>query len=219
MFLGQRDVELLNAGLQELGIEKRERTIQMFSIYLQELLLWNRKTNLIGTSETKEIIIRHVFDSLTVYHLLKSEKGSILDIGTGAGFPSIPLKIVDDSLRISAVERRKRRVWFLRNAVVLLGFEDFPILDCDVRDVKEEYDIILARGLGKLKVLYELTRRIVKEKSMIIAFKGKITEIEKEMSRLKESTNNDKGVNLHIQRVKVPYLDKEERNIVIIETK
>lgn len=219
MFLRQREVELLNAGLQELGIEKRERTIQMFSIYLQELLLWNRKTNLIGTSETKEIIIRHIFDSLTAYHLLKSKKGSILDIGTGAGFPSIPLKIVDDSLRISAVERRKRRVWFLRNVVVLLGFEDFPILDCDVRDVKDVYDIILARGLGKLKVLYELTRRIAKEKSMIIAFKGKITEIEKEMSRLKESTDNDKGVNLHIQRVKVPYLDKEERNIVIIETK
>ena len=101
---------------------------------------------------------------------------------------------------------------------VLLRLDNFSVIEGDVKDIKGSYDIVLARGVGELLLLYELTKKILKEKAMIIAFKGKITEIEKEVSRLKRK-NSNKGMNLNIQHVKVPYLDEEERNIVIIETK
>lgn len=219
MSIGQSDRDLLLNGLLKLGIRATQKVLDLFSIYIEELLLWNRKTNLIGTTDSREIIVRHILDSLSVYHLLKAKKGSILDIGAGAGFPSIPLAIVDETLSICAVERRRKRASFLKNAAVLLGIQSLSVLECDVRDVKGGYDIIIARGVGELALLYDLTKGLVKEKSMIIAFKGKIREIEKEVARLKGKAAKNKDMNLHIQKVKVPYLDEEERNIVIIETK
>ena len=188
-------------------------------MFIKELLLWNRKTNLVGTQDVDQIIKRHILDSVSVYHLLKSENGSILDIGTGAGFPSVPLKIAAGHLHITACERRSKRAAFLRNVSALLGFTDYRILESDVRELRDKFDIILARGVGELKALVSLTRNVTKERSMIIAFKGKITEIEKEMKRLKENSSDQNGMSLDIQSVKVPYLDKEERNIVIITTK
>ena len=149
---------------------------------------------------------------------MKNKKASILDIGAGAGFPSVPLVVVDNTLSICAVEKRHKRASFLKNVAVLLGLGNFSVIEGDVKDIKGSYDIVLARGVGELLLLYELTKKILKGKAMIIAFKGKITEIEKEVSRLK-GKNSNKGMNLNIQHVKVPYLDEEERNIVIIETK
>ncbi|UCB44532.1 MAG: 16S rRNA (guanine(527)-N(7))-methyltransferase RsmG [Spirochaetota bacterium] len=219
MYISPAQKNLLQYGLERLGIEYSAKTLELFTMFIKELLLWNRKTNLVGTQDADQIIKRHILDSVSVYHLLKSENGSILDIGTGAGFPSVPLKIAAGHLHITACERRSKRAAFLRNVSALLGFTDYRILECDVRELRDKFDIILARGVGELKALVSLTRNVTKERSMIIAFKGKITEIEKEMKRLKENSSDQNGMNLDIQSVKVPYLDKEERNIVIITTK
>ncbi len=211
--------DLLTEGLTVLRIETTEKVLDSLLLFIEELVLWNRKTNLIGTSDETEIITRHILDSLTVYPLLKDRKGSILDIGAGAGFPSIPLAIVDETLSICAVERRRKRASFLRNAVLLLGTGNLTVLECDARDVKGRFEIIMARGVGELALLYELSKGLLKERSMIIAFKGKITEIEKEVSRLKGKQAENKDFNLHIHKVKIPSLEEEERNIVIIETR
>ena len=210
---------VLVGGLSELGIGATERMIGRFSVFVEELLLWNRHTNLVGTQDAEHIITRHLFDSLSAYSLLKNQKGSILDIGTGAGLPSIPLKIALPYLHITLCERRKKRAAFLRNAVSLLDLGGLTIFERDVRDIRQKFDIALARGIGELKEIVELATGVLKESAMIIAFKGKITEIEKEMERLKESNGEDKSMHIDIQKVKVPYLDKEERNIVIIQTK
>jgi len=233
MPIQSEDRELLAQGIRTLVIEKNAREesathwekaflrekIRLFSLFIEELLLWNTKTNLIGKAGVRDVIVRHVFDSLSVYYLLKGKDASILDVGAGAGFPSIPLAIVDRALRITAVERREKRAAFLENVSVLLGLDNLCVFQGDVRNTRGTYDIILARGVGDLSSIHKLTRKVVKEHAMIIAFKGKITEIEKEISRLKEKTANAKGLGLSIQQVKVPCLDEEERNIVIIETK
>ncbi len=232
MFLNSDDRDLLVNGLKMLGLMSIEsgrsferdlsgidsKKIELFSRFIQELLLWNEKTNLIGPASPRELIIRHILDSLSVYHLLKDKNRSILDIGSGAGFPSVPLAIIDERMKIDAVEKRHKRASFLRSVAVILQLKNFRVIEKDIRHISGRYDIALARGVGELFYLYELTRGILKENAMIIAFKGKITEIEKEVSRLK-GKNSKKNVNFNIQRVKVPYLDEEERNIVIIETK
>ena len=214
---GERD--LLSYGLHALGIGVTQKIMDRFLLFIEELFLWNSKTNLVGTSSRREVIIRHIFDSLSVYNLLKNRKGSILDVGAGAGFPSIPMAIVDDTLSIYDLERSSRRASFLKNAAVLLKIDNFSVLECDVRDVKGLFDTILARGVAELARLYDLSQGLMKERSMIIAFKGKITEIEKEVARLKGKAANNREINLRVQKVKVPCLDEEERNIVIIETK
>ena len=217
--MNRHQESLLRDGLVRLGIDCTQMMLDRFSLFVGELVLWNRHTNLVGTSDIEGIITRHILDSLSAYRLLKNQNGSILDIGAGAGLPSIPLKIAAPSLFITACERRRRRAVFLRNVVTLLGFNDMPVEERDVREIKERFDVVLARGVGELAWIVELTRTVLKECAMIIAFKGKITEIEREMERLKESSAADKGMHIDIQRVKVPYLDKEERNIVIIKTK
>ncbi len=211
--------DLLTEGLTGLRIETTKKVLDSLLLFIEELVLWNSKTNLIGTSDETQIITRHILDSLTVYPLLKAAKGPILDIGAGAGFPSVPLAIVDETLSICAVERRRKRASFLKNAALLLGTDNLTVLECDARDVKGRFEIIMARGVGELALLYELSKGLLKERSMIIAFKGKITEIEKEVSRLKGKQAENEDYNLHIHKVKVPSLEEEERNIVIIETK
>ena len=150
---------------------------------------------------------------------MKLKNQSILDIGTGAGFPSIPLKIADPDLDITLCERRQKRAAFLQNVLPLIGFRDTGIEACDVRDITRRFDAILARGIGTLDEIVAFSRNVVREKGMIIAFKGKITEIEKETQRLKRAAGADERMHVDVQRVTVPYLENEERNIVIIRTK
>jgi 16S rRNA (guanine527-N7)-methyltransferase len=209
---------LLESGLTSLGIQPSHLLLESFNIYIDELLVWNKKTNLVGTHVRIEIITRHILDSLTVYDLLKQRNGSILDIGAGAGFPSLPLAIVDRRFPITAVERRRKRAAFLENMGTLLHLENFRVIQGDVNELGSRFDIILARAVGELQALYTIAKRVMKERAVIIAFKGKITEINKEMKRLQEKVRNDKDVHLRIQRVQVPHLEEEERNIVIIET-
>jgi 16S rRNA (guanine527-N7)-methyltransferase len=203
--------------MKELGIEVRPHTVESLLRFLDEVVRWNGKTNLIGSASRNSIIVRHVLDSLTVYRLLAQKKGSILDMGAGAGFPSVPLAIVDPSLSITAVEKRRRRAAFLVHVSALLGLSAFRVIERDVREVHEAFDIILARAVGELHLLRNLAVNVVKEGTVIIAFKGRITEIDKEMKNLREKVKGGGEHNIRIQRVQVPHLKEEERNIVIIE--
>ncbi len=209
---------LLESGLRSFGIQHNEEMVRSFSIFLDELILWNSRTNLVGTSNRREILVRHILDSLAVIPLLKNWRGSILDIGAGAGFPSIPVAIVRRDAPIHAVERREKRAAFMNSICTILGLTNVTVVGRDVRDVAGKFDVILARGVGELARLYRLSERVKKESAMIIAFKGKINEINREVARLRESTRGEKSLRLRIERVRVPHLDREERNIVIIET-
>ena len=213
----EHERELMGEGLRELGIVPTSGVLDSFLLFIDELARWNKKTNLIGHIDRDQIIIRHILDSLTVYRLLPSRKGSILDLGAGAGFPSLPLAIVDPSLSITAVEKRRRRAAFLENMRTLLRLPAYRVIERDVRDVKEAFDIILARAVGELPVLYTLAKNAIKEGTVIIAFKGKISEIDREMKNLQEKVQREGDHNIRIQRVQVPHLKEEERNIVIIE--
>jgi 16S rRNA (guanine527-N7)-methyltransferase len=210
-------LQLLRSGLRELGIEPNSRLLDGMALFIEELVLWNEKTNLLGTRDRDQIVIRHILDSLTVYPLLAQKKGSILDIGAGAGFPSLPLALVDPELRVTAVEKRHRRAAFIKAASVLLGMGNYRVVEGDVRDMKEQFDVVLARAVGQLSELITLAARVIKEGTMIIAFKGKIAEIDREMKSLEEKVRQEGQHNIRIQRVQVPHLKEEERNIVIIE--
>jgi 16S rRNA (guanine527-N7)-methyltransferase len=209
--------ELLKHGLRELGIVPLPGIIDKFFLFIDELLLWNRKTNLVGTENREDIILRHILDSLTVYPLLPLKKGSILDLGAGAGFPSLPLAIVDPGLSIAAVEKRRLRAAFLENVSVRLGLHEYRVIERDVRELREKFDIVLARAVGELAVLYTLAAKVIQEGTMIIAFKGRISEIDREMKNLRKRMNEEDRDHIRIQRVQVPHLNEEERNIVIIE--
>jgi 16S rRNA (guanine527-N7)-methyltransferase len=211
------EIRLLRNGFQDLGLEPEPSVLRAMLLFIDELVRWNRRTNLIGTSDREQIIVRHVLDSLTAYPLLPRKKGPILDLGAGAGFPSLPLAMVDPSLSLAAVEKRSRRAAFLRAMGAMLGLENLRVIERDVRDVSERFGVILARAVGELSVLYTLAARVIKEGAVIIAYKGRLSEIDKEMKGLEEKVQGKGDCSIRIQRVQVPHLSEEERNIVIIE--
>ena len=212
---------LLQQGLESFGITPSNEILSRFTLFIEELLFWNRKTNLVGTNNTRDIITRHILDSLSIYPLLGGGILTILDIGSGAGFPAIPLAVVNSRFKITAAERRSKRAGFLRNVVNLLSLNNVEVLESDLKDKKKKkkFDVITARGIGDLDLIYDLSKRHLKEDSMIIAFKGRINELEKEVSRLREKLKDSEEIGIHIEEVKVPTLEEEERHVVIIETK
>ncbi len=221
MELNLDELLLLQNGLEQYGITPFNEVLSNFSTFIEELLFWNRKTNLVGTNDVKEIIVKHILDSLSIYPLLRRGILTILDIGSGAGFPALPLAIVNNRLKVTAVERRGKRAGFLRNVSNILYLNNFNVIQKDVREINisEKFDVVTARGFGELSLLYDLSKRHLKERAMIIAFKGRINEIEKEVSRLKEKVKDSDEIGIHIEKVKVPGMEEEERHLVIIETK
>jgi len=208
---------LLREGLGALGVPAGREVVDPLLLFLRELLLWNARTNLVGTSDPEEIITRHILDSLTAYPLLKREERPILDVGAGAGFPSIPLSVACRGLRVYAVERRRKRAAFLRNAGVLLGLERYTVVERDVRHVSGRYGVILSRAVSGLPALLADTRRIREEGAVIIAYKGKLSEIDREMEQLRRTLPPEAGYRFRVEPVRPPGRN-EERNIVIIET-
>ena len=220
MEISFKDILVLEEGLKYFNIDFLTDTIEKFTEFINELLFWNRKTNLIGTDNPTEIIIKHILDSISIYSLLGKKNLTILDIGSGAGFPGLPLAIIWNGYKVTAVERRNKRAGFLRNVSNLLGLRNFEVIEKDVKDLNRnlKYDIITARGLGSLNQIYDLSKNHLKEETMIIAFKGKINELKKEVEKLREKIEDKDKIGVHIEEVKIPNLDDEERHLVIIET-
>ena len=220
MEISFNEILLLEEGFKYFNIDFLTDTIEKFTEFINELLLWNRKTNLIGTNDPSEIVTKHILDSLSIYPLLGKKNLSILDIGSGAGFPGLPLAIIWKGYEVTAVERRSKRAGFLRNVSNMLELKNFKVVEKDIRDLDKslKYDIITARAFGDLSLIYELSKNYLKERAMIIAFKGRISELQKEVERLREKIKDKDKVGVHIEEVKIPNLDEEERHLVVIET-
>ena len=106
----------MNELLSEINIEINENKIDMFYLYMQELLEWNKKINLTAIEDENEIILKHFIDSLTVQKYIKNAQ-NIIDIGTGAGFPGIPLAIVNEKSNIVLLDSLNKRINFLNNVI------------------------------------------------------------------------------------------------------
>lgn len=146
----------------DVGITLTSDQIQMFVAYLKHLQTWNRTFNLTRITSEEEIVVKHFVDSFAALNAINISSGSrLLDVGTGAGFPGIPLKIVRPDLRITLVEPLHKRTSFLRFVVGLLLLENTEIFEGTVaqlmsnRDATESYDYITTRAL-KPNVIMEI---------------------------------------------------------------
>lgn len=152
------DKELLNfcrhAG--NLGIILNEDQLGKFDLYRRELLKWNEKTNLISDKSAQEISNRHFLDSLTALPFIDKQDARIIDIGCGAGFPGIPLKIALPALRLYLLETNRKKVSFLKHIVRLLSLTETTVLHERVENLvmndkwKSFFDILISRAAFKL---------------------------------------------------------------------
>ena len=205
--------------MQEQGITLSEWQKQQFSIYKDMLVEWNQKMNLTAIVDEDEIYEKHFLDSILPSFDINI-KGSFCDVGAGAGFPSIPLKIVYPELKITIVETLGKRVTFLKALCEALKLDDVACVHARAEDYakqyRESFDFVSARAVANLPVLSELCIPLVKMNGYFIAMKGANGEEEaalaqkaittlgcKEVQRnFKTLSDGSKRVNFVYQKVK-----------------
>jgi 16S rRNA (guanine527-N7)-methyltransferase len=164
--------------------------VNQFALYFKELLNWNQKFNLTAITEEKEIIIKHFYDSaLGLKAWTWQGNETVLDLGTGAGFPGLPLKIIKPALEITLVDSLQKRVGFLREMIDLLGLKGAEAIHGRAEELgqnksyREKYDLVVSRAVAGLAVLVEYCLPFVKPGGVMLAYKGAEGEQEIEAAR------------------------------------
>ena len=164
------------ASLQKQGIILSEKQIQQFELYYTTLIEWNQKMNLTAITQKEDVYLKHFYDSLTISFDYPLDQQSLCDIGAGAGFPSIPLKIVYPNLKITIVDSLTKRITFLKHLANVLELENVTAISARAeeyaKDNRESFDIVTARAVARLNILDELCLPLVKINGDFITLKG-----------------------------------------------
>jgi 16S rRNA (guanine527-N7)-methyltransferase len=165
--------DLLQEGLAELGIPCRESQRTAFLLYLAELKKWNRAYGLTSLRTERDIVIRHFLDSLLFLRMLPGHVRTLADIGSGAGFPGLPIKIMRPDIMVFLVEPTQKKVHFLRHLCHMLGLQDVEIIGERVEDIKHlKVDAAVTRALFSVRDFARKAKGIVSENGVLILSKG-----------------------------------------------
>jgi 16S rRNA (guanine527-N7)-methyltransferase len=169
----------LEFSAQRLGISLNEYQLGLFAAYREELLKWNKKMNLISEKSAQEIVGRHFLDSLTALKFIGSENIRIIDIGCGAGFPGIPLKIASPAVQLYLLETNRKKVSFLKHILRLLDLADTFVLHERVENLlavakwKDFFDTLISRAAFKLPEMLPWGAFFLRPGGKLVALKGK----------------------------------------------
>ena len=207
----------LKSKASQIDIILEEKQIKSFYKYMNLLLEWNEKMNLTAITEPNEVILKHFVDSLTISKLLEKGK-SVIDVGTGAGFPGIPLSIVNNE-NITLLDSLNKRITFLEEVINSLELKNIKAVHARVEEFaknnkeREMYDIATSRAVAPLNVLLEYLLPLVKVGGRCICMKGSNTE---EIDEAKNSLKILGGEIEKIEKITLPESDII-RNIIIVK--
>ncbi len=211
--------ELMLDNVKELNIELTDAQLEQFYKYMNILLEWNKVMNLTGITEPKEVITKHFIDSLTVLNRI-DKSATIVDVGTGAGFPGIPIKIVFPNTKIVLLDSLNKRINFLNEVIKELKLEDIETIHGRAEDFgrdkkhREKYDIAIARAVAPLNILLEYLMPFVKTKGKCICMKG--SNLQEEIENSNKAIKILKGKIVDVNSFYIPKTDIG-RTIVEIE--
>jgi 16S rRNA (guanine527-N7)-methyltransferase len=212
------ELQILQDGAREFGVELSENQLALFGRFFEELCAWNRRMNLTGISETRAMIIRLLLEPLVALSYLPPY-GTLLDVGSGAGTPGIPLKLARHSLEVHLLESRAKKVSFLKHVIRELGLSGIAASHgrAEKRPAQpgllSHYDVVTARALAPLKKTVGLCYPYIREGGLLITYKGSRVNDE-----IQESAGSLEELHLSIDKV-VPYNLPEiegQRYLVIV---
>ena len=211
----------LKKQMLEQKIEINERQQEQLYIYMGLLQQWNEKINLTAIIEQKEVLQKHFVDSLTILPYIP-KNSTIIDVGTGAGFPGIPIKIVEEEIQLTVLDALNKRVMFLQEVIKKLSLENVKIIheraEIAGKDMncREQFDIAVSRAVAPLSVLVEYLLPFVKLGGKCICMKG--SNIEEEIKNSQKAVQILGGEIETIQQLILPN-SNIKRNIIIIKKK
>lgn len=210
----------LASGARQLGLLLTKKQLEKFGIYEQLIEEWSKHTNLISSNSREALVARHLLDSLSCLAMNHVSPGDrVVDIGTGAGLPGIPVKIAEPGISLTLLEASIKRARFLEHTLRELGLKDVRVACYRAEDFahieteRESYDIALARAVAPMPTLLEYALPLLKTDGALIAQRGKNAKVE---VRNAAYANKQLGGEVEsVKRVRVPYLEAI-RHLVII---
>ncbi|MCM3239621.1 16S rRNA (guanine(527)-N(7))-methyltransferase RsmG [Heyndrickxia oleronia] len=214
------NIEQFTKQLEEKGISLSSKQLQQFERYFELLVEWNEKMNLTAITEKNDVYLKHFFDSITAsFYVNFNEPLKICDVGAGAGFPSIPLKICFPEIKVTIVDSLQKRISFLDNLSKELELKDtFFYHDraetfAQKSEHREQYDLVTARAVARMSVLSELCIPLVKQNGLFVAMKAANANEE-----LQAASKALKLLGAEVEAIHsftLPY-EESERNIIVI---
>lgn len=212
-------INKLNSLFESHNFQCTDKQLRQFELFYDILIEWNNKMNLTAITEKNEVAVKHFFDSITPAFYYNFSNQKIIDIGAGAGFPSIPLKICFPDLQMTLLDSLNKRIIFLEHLVKMLELKDITLIHGRAEEVarqsdhREKYDIAISRAVAKINIISELSLPFISVGGNMISLKGPNSE--EELADAKNALYLLGGKLFANKNILLPD-NYGERNIVII---
>ena len=204
------------AALKELNITLSTEQQQKLDQFYHLLVEWNKKINLTRITSEEDVYLKHFYDSLTIVKVVDLNKvHTLCDVGTGAGFPGIVLKIVFPHLKITLIDSLQKRVNYLNSIIKDLSLNEIVAIHSRGEDYHEKFDVVTARAVANIEKLLTYTMHIVNNQGVLVAMKANITE---ELNPDVQQKINRKYTIKKIEQFSLPY-ENSIRSLVVISNK
>jgi len=217
-------MRLLKYMLADIGISISDENLEKFKVFYEELIDWNERFNLTAITDKEKVIVKHFYDSLLAVNTKGwTGDGALVDIGTGAGFPGVPLKIINPKMTVTLIDSAAKKATFLKNLMARLELNGVEVVQGRAEEIarREEYrnsfDFAVIRAVAGIPVLLEYGLPLLKLRGKLIIYKG--PDWETEFVSAQEALNELGGEVIEVYKAKLPQNEGERVLITVEKTK